>query len=135
MGRIGPVRAAALGVGQFNTCSLISKYIGDFRLNKIGDVMLYHQRIIVIASSPIMRTTLDLEEDVLLAAKERAARERRSLGAVISALARESLRRPAPSADVQSGARPPGGRFAVLPSRDEVITVEHVKRLRDAEGV
>jgi hypothetical protein len=41
-----------------------------------------------------MRTTLDIDEDALLAAKAHAARERRSLGAVISALAREALRRP-----------------------------------------
>lgn len=80
-----------------------------------------------------MRTTIDIDEDVLLAAKEHAARERKSLGAVISALARESLRRP-----VQAARRAParrGGRFAVLPQRDEVITVEHVRGIQDAEGV
>ena len=81
-----------------------------------------------------MRTTLDIDEDVLQAAKEHAARERKSLGTVISALARESLRRPAPAAARRGGARR-GGRFAVLPQRDEVITVEHVRGLQDAEGV
>ncbi|WP_326543986.1 CopG family transcriptional regulator [Pseudorhodoferax sp.] len=80
-----------------------------------------------------MRTTLDIDDDVLLAAKEHAARERRSLGAVISALARESLRRP--PATVGRHARKTGGRFAVLPQRDEVVTVEHVRGLMDAEGV
>ena len=80
-----------------------------------------------------MRTTLDIDEDVLLAAKEHAARERRSLGAVISSLARESLRRPAAAASRRAGKR--GGRFAVLPQRDEVVTVEHVRGLQDAEGV
>ena len=38
-----------------------------------------------------MRTTLDLADDVLLAVKERARREQRSAGEVISDLAREAL--------------------------------------------
>lgn len=38
-----------------------------------------------------MRTTLDLDDDVLAAARELAAGERRSLGAVISQLARRGL--------------------------------------------
>jgi hypothetical protein len=38
-----------------------------------------------------MRTTLSIDEDVLAAAKEIAAAERKTLGAVISALAREAL--------------------------------------------
>jgi hypothetical protein len=81
-----------------------------------------------------MRTTLDIDEDVLQAAREHAARERKSVGAVISELARESLRRPL-SAAPRRGAGRRGGRFAVLPHRDEVITVEHVRGLQDAEGV
>ena len=80
-----------------------------------------------------MRTTLDIDDDVLLAAKAHAARDRRSLGAVISALAREALRRP--PATARRGSARQGGRFAVLPQRDEVITVEHVRKLQDAEGV
>ncbi|MEJ8838332.1 CopG family transcriptional regulator [Ramlibacter sp. AN1133] len=81
-----------------------------------------------------MRTTLDIDEDVLLAAKEHAARERKSLGAVISELARESLRRPAQPGGRRATTRR-GGRFAVLPQRDEVVTLEHVRGLQDAEGV
>jgi hypothetical protein len=80
-----------------------------------------------------MRTTLDLDDDVLIAAKAHAAREKRSLGAVISALARESLQRPAAARTQAQAAR--GGRFAVLPARNEVVTTEHVRRLMDAEGV
>jgi hypothetical protein len=80
-----------------------------------------------------MRTTLDIDDDVLLAAREHAARERKSLGAVVSALARESLRRPSGPAPRRGARR--GGRFAVLPQREEVITVEHVRGLQDAEGV
>lgn len=38
-----------------------------------------------------MRTTLELDDDLLAAARELAAAERRSLGAVISELARRGL--------------------------------------------
>ena len=38
-----------------------------------------------------MRTTLDLDDDVVAAARELAAAERRSLGSVISGLARRGL--------------------------------------------
>lgn len=38
-----------------------------------------------------MRTTLDLDDDVVSAARELAAAERRSLGAVVSELARRGL--------------------------------------------
>jgi len=80
-----------------------------------------------------MRTTLDIDEDILLAAREHAERERKSLGAVISALAREGLRKP-PAAPRRAAARR-GGRFAVLPQRDEIVTLEHVRSLQDTEGV
>lgn len=78
-----------------------------------------------------MRTTLDIEDDVLQAAKEPARREGRTAGQVISALARRGLaapeRRPRPRA-IRGG-------VPVLPSRGEVITLEQVQRLRDKEGV
>lgn len=80
-----------------------------------------------------MRTTLDLDDDVLIAARAHAAREKRSLGSVISSLARESLQRPLAAAGSARGAQ--GGRFAVLPARSELVTVEQVRRLMDAEGV
>lgn len=38
-----------------------------------------------------MRTTLDIDDDVMAAARELAASERRSIGAVISELARRGL--------------------------------------------
>jgi hypothetical protein len=78
-----------------------------------------------------MRTTLDLDDDVLLAAKEHAARDRTSIGAALSALARQGLRHPAAAAPSARG----GGRFAVLPRREETVTLEHVRTLADREGV
>jgi hypothetical protein len=41
-----------------------------------------------------MRTTIDIDDDVLRAAKAIAASQRVSLGRAVSALARESLSRP-----------------------------------------
>ena len=78
-----------------------------------------------------MRTTLNIDDDVLLTAEEHAPRERKSLGGVVSALPREALRRPTAVA-ARRGAARRGGRFAVLPQRDEVITVEHVRGLDGA---
>ena len=77
-----------------------------------------------------MRTTLDIEDDILQAAKELARREGSTAGQVISALARRGLA-------VPSGAqrrRAIRSGVPVLPSRGEVITLEQVQRLRDKEG-
>ena len=77
-----------------------------------------------------MRTTLDIDDDVLQAAKELAVRERTTAGKVISRLARNGLR--------PSGSRTtPRVRNGIemLPRRGEVITLEHVQRIMDAEGI
>lgn len=76
-----------------------------------------------------MRTTVNLDDDVLLAVRERARRERRSIGEVLSELAREALtgRIPAPRQDTEFyGFRP-------LPPRGRPVTNELVDRLRDDE--
>jgi hypothetical protein len=74
----------------------------------------------------IMRTTLSLADDVLLIARQIAARERISLGEAVSRLAREGFRaqteQPATKATFKS-------KYSVLPERDEIITTEHVRRL------
>jgi|GEM_PF-2145961 len=51
-----------------------------------------------------MRTTLDIADDILFAAKELAQREKKSLGQVISELARRAF--VAPATPSPSGARP-----------------------------
>ena len=63
-----------------------------------------------------MRTTLDIDDDVLMAAKERARRERRSTGAVLSELARQAL-----NTGVEGSAAGEYG-FRPLPSRGGVVT-------------
>jgi hypothetical protein len=77
-----------------------------------------------------MRTTLDIEDDVLQAAKELAQRNGGTAGQVISDLARRGLNAPPPK-------RRPGlrGGVPVLPSRGEIVTLEHVQKIQDEEGV
>ena len=50
-----------------------------------------------------MRTTLTIDDDVLAAAKGLAARQRKSIGEVISALTRQALRPAVPRGEVRNG--------------------------------
>jgi hypothetical protein len=77
-----------------------------------------------------MRTTLDIADDVLLAARELARREKKSVGRVISELARRALRAPQPR--IVAGAPEPEEFFGFrpLPSRGVVVTNELIDRLR-----
>ena len=79
-----------------------------------------------------MRTTLDIDDDVLLAAKERARKEKISTGAALTQMARAGLHRAHETA--RRGRKSPLG-ITPLPSRGEVITNEHVNRLRDELGI
>ena len=69
-----------------------------------------------------MRTTLDIDDDVLTAAKELAAAQNSTAGQVISDLARQALTRPAAEG---AGAR---GGFKLLPRTGGVITSEMVEK-------
>jgi hypothetical protein len=73
-----------------------------------------------------MRTTLTIDDDVLSAAKERAELERKTVGEVISALARQGLRPPTNFAKTRNG-------IVLLPVRPDAkpVTLELVNRLRD----
>ena len=79
-----------------------------------------------------MRTTLDIDDDVLLAAKERARKERISTGRALTQMARAGLNRP--GGGVRHGRKTPLG-ITPLPKRGEVITNDHVNRLRDELGI
>lgn len=72
-----------------------------------------------------MRTTVDLQEDVLLAAKEIARQQGSTLGRVLSDLARQTLTR-----QVQVSNRDGLPLFPVRPDAG-VVTLELVNRLRD----
>jgi hypothetical protein len=78
-----------------------------------------------------MRTTLDIEDDILQAAKELALREGSTAGRIISNLARQGLNAPT---KVKKASNSRGG-VPLLPKRGEVVTLEHVRRLMDQEGV
>lgn len=79
-----------------------------------------------------MRTTLNLADDALLVAKQIAARERMSLGDAVSQLVRAGA---SVGSIVKARTLPLRGRFALLPQRDEIVTVEHVRELMDREGI
>ena len=72
-----------------------------------------------------MRTTVDLEEDVLLAAKEIAKQRGNTLGQVLSDLARQTLTRRT-SLSKKHGLP----LFPVKPDAG-IVTLEMVNRLRD----
>ena len=79
-----------------------------------------------------MRTTLDIEDDVLQAAKELAQREGGTAGQMISTLARRGLAAPATPPRKSSDTR---GGVPVLASRGEVVTIEHIQNLIDQESI
>lgn len=76
----------------------------------------------------VIRTTLALDEDVMVLARQVAQRERISLGKAVSELVRRA------QAGAQTGMKP-RSPFTVYPARGEVITSEHVYRLIDEEGI
>ncbi len=78
-----------------------------------------------------MRTTLDIADDILLAVKERARRQRRSAGEVLSDLAREALTQQGRAGDVAEPEVFYG--FQPLPRRGAIISNEVVDRLREED--
>jgi len=73
-----------------------------------------------------MRTTLDIDEDVLLAIKELSKRSKKSAGEVLSDLARQALT--STSSQTSESVTPYG--FPLIPKKsDAVVTVEHINRL------
>jgi hypothetical protein len=81
-----------------------------------------------------MRTTLDIDDDVLMAAKERARREKKTAGQLISQLLREAMTRT--TTDTSRQVREPEAHYGFQPfaSRGTVVSDELVNRLRDEEG-
>lgn len=78
-----------------------------------------------------MRTTLSIDDDVLLAVQERARREKRPAGRVLSDLARQALTARSQSTEVPAT----GGRhgFVPLPHRGAAISNALIDRLREDE--
>ena len=86
-----------------------------------------------------MRTTLNIADDVLLAAKETARRDKTSVGEALSSIARKALLA-APTRNRQ-GLPPTAKRLARLGIHvlshggGVVVTNEMVNRIRDEEGI
>ena len=68
-----------------------------------------------------MRTTLAIDDDVLVAAKGLAARQHKSVGEVISALARQALRPTPSSRDMRDGVPLLSVRPGVMPVTQELV--------------
>ncbi len=77
-----------------------------------------------------MRTTLDIDDDVLRAAKELARREKKTAGAVISELTRKAL------TATPSEAEEPEATygFRPFPKRGEVVTNTQIDKLREEDA-
>lgn len=77
-----------------------------------------------------MRTTLDIDDDVLHAAKELARHEKKTTGAIISELTRRALNAPPPAVRqprVVHGFRP----FA---KRGGIVTNAQIDKLREEDA-
>lgn len=75
-----------------------------------------------------MRTTLNIEDDVLRAAKELAAQRGITTGQMLSELARKALKPPESDAELRNG-------VPLLPTREDArpVTLAAVNALRDEE--
>lgn len=96
-----------------------------------------------------MRTTLDIADDVLLAAKDFARRDKKTLGQVISEWGRSALQNPDALQKASGGKAKPKQDlsaedqrfydlgFRVLPNRQGVpgVTNALVNRIREEEGI
>ena len=73
-----------------------------------------------------MRTTLEIDDDVLQAAKELAVAEKKTAGRILSELARKAL---TSSTVMAKGPFELVDGIPLLPSRGVVVTKDHVDRL------
>jgi len=79
-----------------------------------------------------VRTTLDIAGDVLQAAKERARRERKTIGEVISELARRALTTPQEPLSIKE----PESVYGLKPfaRRGGIVTNELIDKLREEDA-
>jgi hypothetical protein len=75
-----------------------------------------------------MRTTLDIDDDVLLAVKELSRRKKKSSGEILSELARKALT--TSTSHVSESVTPYG--FPLIPRKsDAIVTVDHIRQLQE----
>lgn len=81
-----------------------------------------------------MRTTLDIDDEVLAAAKELARRRGTTAGRVVSELLRRALTTAEPGQDQVGESRAFYG-FRPFSSRGGIVTDDCVEQLRDQENI
>ena len=88
-----------------------------------------------------MRTTLNIADDVLYAAKDIARRERKTVGQVVSDLVRQALTLPGENTGPAAAQEDAVNRqfraldFATLPRRGGIVTSDLMHQLREREGI
>ena len=82
-----------------------------------------------------MRTTMDIEDDVLAAAKELARRQGTSAGQMVSQLLRAALNGTGGSAQPPAAQAPGIASFRPFPASGQVVTNDVIDRLRDEAGL
>ena len=82
-----------------------------------------------------MRTTIDIDQDILETAKEIAKKEKKSAGAVISELARRGFYSRQSSVEEQPEPYGEKNGVPVLPPTGYLVTEESIRRMRDAEEI
>jgi hypothetical protein len=81
-----------------------------------------------------MRTTLDIADDVLHGAKERARREKKTAGEVMSELARSALTAPPASLSRRQALPKARSGFRPFPRRGGIVTNDLIDRLREDDA-
>lgn len=78
-----------------------------------------------------LRTTLDIDDDVLASAKEIARRERKTAGQVLSELVRRALIQGSAAPAARAVDAAPATGFVPFTSRGNVVTNELIEKLRE----
>jgi hypothetical protein len=74
-----------------------------------------------------MRTTLNLDDDVLIAAQELARRQNKTAGQLVSELVRQALQ----ARTAGQATEPPTLGFRPFPARGGIVTNEIIEKLRE----
>jgi hypothetical protein len=84
-----------------------------------------------------MRTTLDIDDDVLFAAKEIAAKERKTAGKILSEIFRRGIQSGGPDPNAEKPGQPYAMKngIPILPTRGEVVTTNQIQRIMEDEGI
>lgn len=85
-----------------------------------------------------MRTTLDIDDDVLAVVKELARRERLSAGQIVSRCVRQAFTgsiSQGDNVDSSSGSTSNITGFLPFPARGKLVANEEINRLREEEGL